>query len=194
MKKKIAVVLIAAQVIMGVCCTNVMAADELSSNTTVIKAIQEALTKKGYDCGTADGSVGPTTNEQIYKYLVDSLEIDLDALGISLDTSEYSEYSYDTLARYPDEYTGRKVQITGEVLQVIESDDVSGYRIATERTRYGYSADEVFMVLGSTPSVRILEDDIVTVYGTSSGLYTYETVMGGTLSIPSILFDTITVN
>lgn len=194
MKKKLAIVLITMQVVMGIFCTGAFAADELSSNTTVINAIQEALTKKGYDCGTADGSVGPTTNEQIYKYLVDSLEIDLDALGISLDTSEYEEYSYDTLARYPDEYTGKKVQITGEVLQVLEDGDVSGYRIATEKTRYGYSADEVFMVLGTSPSVRILEDDIVTVYGISTGLYTYQTVMGGTLSIPSILFDTITVN
>ena len=40
---------------------------------------------------------------------------------------------------------------------------------------------------------RILEDDRVTVYGTSRGLYTYETVMGAEVTIPFIWADSVTV-
>jgi len=38
---------------------------------------------------------------------------------------------------------------------------------------------------------RILEDDKVTVYGTCTGIYTYETIMGGSVTIPSCVVDRI---
>lgn len=33
---------------------------------------------------------------------------------------------------------------------------------------------------------RFLEDDIVTFYGTYDGLYTYETILGASVTIPSV--------
>ena len=54
--------------------------------------------------------------------------------------------------------------------------------------------NKVFMVIGTKPEIRILEDDIVTVYGTAAGLYKYQTVMGSTLTIPEILFSNIVIN
>jgi hypothetical protein len=41
---------------------------------------------------------------------------------------------------------------------------------------------------------RILEDDIVTIWGTSAGLYTYETVMGSELTIPSLVANYVELN
>ena len=35
-------------------------------------------------------------------------------------------------------------------------------------------------------STRFLEDDIVNIYGTSKGLYSYTSVMGATITIPSM--------
>lgn len=40
-------------------------------------------------------------------------------------------------------------------------------------------------------SSRILENDKVTIYGISTGLYSYETVMGDTLTIPSVQVEKI---
>ena len=40
---------------------------------------------------------------------------------------------------------------------------------------------------------RVLEDDKVTVYGTCTGIYTYETIMGGSVTIPSCTIDRIEV-
>ena len=45
----------------------------------------------------------------------------------------------------------------------------------------------------SAGEARVLEDDRITIYGTSRGLYTYETVMGAEMTIPLIMADTITV-
>ena len=38
---------------------------------------------------------------------------------------------------------------------------------------------------------RVLEDDIITVYGTSTGLLTYESTIGGKISVPGIIVNKI---
>ena len=38
---------------------------------------------------------------------------------------------------------------------------------------------------------RILEDDYITIMGVSAGLLTYESTMGGNITIPSVLIDKI---
>ena len=42
-------------------------------------------------------------------------------------------------------------------------------------------------------NARILEDDYITVYGEYTGLYTYKTVMGSTMTIPSVKGRYITI-
>ena len=44
------------------------------------------------------------------------------------------------------------------------------------------------------PSNRVLEDDIISFYGTSTGLYSYTTVLGAQLTIPSVLAVYIDIN
>lgn len=36
---------------------------------------------------------------------------------------------------------------------------------------------------------RILENDKITIYGMSNGIITYESTLGGNISIPSVLID-----
>ena len=38
---------------------------------------------------------------------------------------------------------------------------------------------------------RILDDDYVTVYGTSLGLYSYQSTMGGKITVPALYLDRI---
>ena len=42
-------------------------------------------------------------------------------------------------------------------------------------------------------SKRVLEDDQITLYGTSRGLYTYESTMGGEITIPLIEIDKLDI-
>ena len=68
------------------------------------------------------------------------------------------------------------IKIYGQVLQ----DCGSGYfRISSSG---GY--DDVYMVYA--PTSDIVEDDWVTVYGQTDGIYNYETVLGATKKIPEI--------
>lgn len=96
--------------------------------------------------------------------------------------------TYNQLSRDPDEYKGQKVKFSGRVLQVIEGDYSTALRVAT-KGRY----DNVIYVqyLKGLVKSRILEDDTITIYGTSAGLYTYESTGSGYITIPQISVDYI---
>lgn len=96
--------------------------------------------------------------------------------------------TYEQLARNPDDYEGKKVKFTGEVIQVIEGDSSIQLRVAVN-SQY----NQILLVEYDSSIVksRILEDDIITVYGVSCGLISYQSSMGGTITIPFILVDKI---
>lgn len=96
--------------------------------------------------------------------------------------------TYSQLARTPDDYKGKKVKFSGKVVQVMEGDGETQIRLAV-----GGSYDNIIYGVYSSSIVdsRILEDDYITVYGTSSGLLTYTSTMGGEITIPSMLIQKI---
>ena len=92
--------------------------------------------------------------------------------------------------RYSDEHVGEKVRYRGEVLQVSEHDDGSfTLRIAVTEEEYFFT-DPVWVEYDGP---RVLEDDLVLLYGTFDGLQTYTAVLGNEVTIPAIEADTITV-
>lgn len=98
------------------------------------------------------------------------------------------QITYDNLARTPDDYQGKKVKFYGKVLQVMEGDGEIQIRLAVN--------DDYDTVLygaydSSIVSSRVLEDDEITIYGTSAGLISYDSTMGGKITIPAVLIDKI---
>lgn len=95
------------------------------------------------------------------------------------------------LEKNPDRYTGEYVKYTGEIVQIIESDDYTNIRLAVTKDSYGYSYDEIIFIQydGLT---EFVEEDVVTVYGTVYGSHDYTSQAGYELSIPGVLADEIT--
>ncbi len=111
------------------------------------------------------------------------------APAAAFDPNNYLDPGYEALARTPDDFTDKKVYVGGKVLQVSESKDGVMLRVATD-----YSYDGVVMVAAPTAALgdtRILEDDLVDCYGTSTGIYTYTSVLGASVSVPSIYADKV---
>ena len=95
--------------------------------------------------------------------------------------------SYKNLERTPDKYEGQNVKFSGYVVQVCSEASsplyYSTYRVATS----GRYNNVVYIYVDNYGSgERILEDDYITFYGEYDGLYSYTTVRGDTLSIPSV--------
>lgn len=96
--------------------------------------------------------------------------------------------TYDQLARTPDDYEYKKVKFEGKVIQVMEDGEDIQIRLAVSG-----NYDKVLFCSykkSITPS-RVLEDDYITVRGISAGTITYESTMGGNITIPGISVDKI---
>lgn len=98
--------------------------------------------------------------------------------------------TYDQLARIPEDFKGKKVKFTGKVLQVMEGSIASDPAI-----RLAANKNYDTVIYGKYPSKiissRILEDDMITIYGTSYGLQSYQSTLGGTITIPYVYIDKI---
>ena len=101
-----------------------------------------------------------------------------------------TDVTYDNLMRTPDDYFGEIVQLSGTVLQTINGDGVVQQRVALYD-----DYDQIVLIEYSEdlPEVRLLDDDYITFTGVSFGTIEYETVLGATLEIPSILVDRINI-
>lgn len=95
--------------------------------------------------------------------------------------------TYDQLARTPDKYVGKSVKFSGKVIQVIEAGTEVQMRLAVNNNydTILYCAVPKSEMNGS----RILENDKITIYGMSNGIITYESTLGGKISIPSVIID-----
>lgn len=100
------------------------------------------------------------------------------------DPSNYrTDVTFDNLARTPDDFIDEKVSLSGTVAQVIELDGETQLRIAVDDN---YD-NVVFTYYDSTiTQQRVLENDWITIYGVSEGLYSYESTMGGQITVPLI--------
>ena len=86
---------------------------------------------------------------------------------------------YEKYARYPDDYTGTRIKVTGEiesaVFEALDGYFDSVYYISIRQSEYGiYMYDHICVVISPDRfHTRLLEGDIVTFYGTLDGVYNY---------------------
>ena len=93
--------------------------------------------------------------------------------------------SYDDLMRNNENYIGKIVYYRGKVVQVRESYS-NNYvlRVATKQEPYiGYFGDVIWI---NYKGKRLLEDDIIDIWGGVKGLETYRAVLGNEITIPEI--------
>ena len=97
-------------------------------------------------------------------------------------------YTYDEIARHPDDYKFQSAKFTGKVIQIIEDGDDIVMRLNITKGRYSWS-DTIYVQYLRTDSSegRILEDDIITVYGLMMGTVTYRSSLRVPVTIPAIL-------
>jgi len=108
--------------------------------------------------------------------------------------NEAQSIPYKDLARNPDNYKGKKVKYTGKVIQVQEEGKNVGLRVNVTKGAYGYDDTMFVMYDKGIVNGRVLEDDIISFWGTSAGLLTYKTVMGAEMTIPQAMAQIVEVN
>lgn len=109
--------------------------------------------------------------------------------------SEYKatceEIDFDTLARNPESYAGNLYTFTGEVLQVVEYSSYIEMRVDVTPVLLDgevmYYEDTIYMIYHPAEGEsKILEGDIITIYGQCAGEETYTSIFGETITLPRI--------
>lgn len=106
-------------------------------------------------------------------------KIENDEKDITINKEEFistcEEIPYKSLARNPDEYKGSHIKLTVKVLQVVQGgffDSNEYYRVSTNGEYGFYDGDEYFMYDETDKSIKILQDDVLTVYAECNGTET----------------------
>ena len=104
-------------------------------------------------------------------------------------------YTYESLARNPEKMKGTKVKLTGEVAQVSEGMYSNGLRVDITKDEYGWYEDTIYVTyVPEEGEDKILEDDIITIWGTSKGEYSYTSIVGASITIPYVSAEYIEIN
>ena len=105
-------------------------------------------------------------------------------------------YTFEEIARNPVNFKGTHVKVTGEVVQVIQDSNSTNLRVnITKKGTYStYYTDTIYVVYHQEYGEdKILENDIVTIYGISQGDSSYTTVLGSNITLPNIKAEYITI-
>lgn len=97
--------------------------------------------------------------------------------------------TYEDLARNPSENKDKLVTFSGKIIQVMKGAGYTQYRMCIDS-----DYDKVVLVQivdYKLENGNILEDDIVTIRGKFIGEQSYQTVLGATMTIPSIIVDEV---
>lgn len=97
-----------------------------------------------------------------------------------------SKLNYKDVLRNPEHFEGKDAYWFGEVVQVVGTGD---YRVNVNCTKYhyisGYSCPDTIYVTYSGDT-RLIEDDMIKIYGKMDGTKTYTTVLGASVTVPRV--------
>lgn len=94
------------------------------------------------------------------------------------------EVTYEDLMRTPESYDDEYVYLTGEIFQVVEEADDGFYLLVSVTKEDFHWTDNVLVYW---PGERVLEDDLIEIYGVSRGLRSYEAALGHERTVPDVL-------
>ncbi|MEG1564632.1 MAG: zinc ribbon domain-containing protein [Bacteroides sp.] len=101
----------------------------------------------------------------------------------SCQTLDYTEIS-----RNPSLYAGQRVLFSGKVVQVAESSGNIVLRVDTSEDEYGLWEGTIYVTYEkpNDDESRILEDDIISLYGEFKGIKSYTAILGNEITVPEI--------
>lgn len=98
---------------------------------------------------------------------------------VELSEDEYkvkcAEVDYKDLCRYPERYSHKKIKVKAKIQQVMDAslfNSSKTYRVQTDTSGYGWYLDDEYFVTDkrTSGSVKLLEDDVIVIYGEFSGM------------------------
>jgi len=100
--------------------------------------------------------------------------------------TQITSKSYQDYAKNPDAHDEEKISFTGTIVQVVEGDTENHYRVAVD----GKTDSIIYVskIIGDE-TTHFVDDEKVIVKGVFDGLLSYQSTLGGEITVPSCLAD-----
>lgn len=118
------------------------------------------------------------TTSKVQKVLVDRVVYD-------------TAITYSQLAKTPNDFSGKKVEFSGKVIDILEAKQEVDLQIAVNGNK-----DDIILVVYTTNGLAaaVSKDNNVTIKGEFRRIHTYKSASGVNISAPLIYGDKITIN
>lgn len=129
---------------------------------------------------TFTNTINTTSNEITTEYIEES-ESDFKNSCVT--------HTYEELARNPNDFKGSKIKLTGEIIQTMYDGNKVEMRINITKTGeyYTYYEDTIYVTYTMKDGEsKLLENDIITLWGIADGEYQYTSVLGSRITLPII--------
>jgi len=107
-------------------------------------------------------------------------------------------YTFKEIARNPDNYIDKNVVFTGQVIQVSEglfNTNKIEIRLNVMKNEYDWYDDTIYCTYTyKNNESKILEEDIITIYGTCKGSTSYISILGANITLPEVDIKYLTIN
>lgn len=168
----------------------ICAAVMLCTGCGIVSEPQDNYNTSSYTNSKTEDPI-PRTYDELWDHLY-RRALNWTALREDIHTNESQrEITYQELARSTNGLFGEDIIVTGEIQQVLDSDTWYEGLIAItleDSGAFEYFTDEIYFIVPKTfVDERILQGDIVGLWGRSAGLYTYDSVLGSPVTVPCIL-------
>jgi hypothetical protein len=167
--------------------------DSKASGIVVKGAYSDGSSKTVYDWSVSNPASLEAEQTQNFVITSGSVSCPLSITCTTLTPADFKasceSVDYASLARNASSYKDKPIAVTGKVMQVISGSSSTGTAYLVEITPdgYGYYSDPVYVQISSAQSQQtILEKDIVDVYGTGAGMFSYTTALNVSKSVPAI--------
>ena len=193
MKKKVFLIL-TASVCLGIAgCSGGASAPETTTTTTAAATTTQTPTTTTPAPTTTTPE--PTTTTPEPTTTTTEAPTTTTAMSKEQYMEQCSSYDFKEIARNPEAHKGEYAKFTGEVIQVMEENSAYTLRVNITKGDYDIWTDTILVYyLGSADNNRILEEDIIDIYGQLGGMYTYTTVMGADNTVPLMYAEYIDIN
>lgn len=110
------------------------------------------------------------------------------ALGQASSQSDPSHEMYLDLLRRADSFTGKPLSFAGQVIQSIQGGQSNALRINVTPGKYNSWQDTIYVEYQPTAAgqTQIAEGVLISIRGTFTGTKSYQSVIGDTITVPSV--------
>ena len=118
-----------------------------------------------------------------------ALLLTLNGAALAQTDSDASHQMYLDLLRRADSFVGKPLSFAGQVIESIQSGQSSALRINVTPGKYNSWRDTIYVEykLTAAGQTQIAEGALVSVRGTFTGTKSYQSVIGDTITVPSVV-------